>query len=53
MPKSLYAVEEEGDKDRSPDESHFGTDSLYHTAYVVKDFAHEVRGAPGGRVVLW
>ena len=43
MPKSLYALEEEVDKDRSPEESHFGADSLYHTAYVVKDFPHEVR----------
>jgi len=40
VPKSLYICtsEEDVDKDRSPD----GPDSIYHTAYVVKDFPHEV-----------
>ena len=43
MPKSLYFNrEEEEDKDRSPDESPFSGDTLYHTAYVMKDWPHEV-----------
>ena len=45
VPKSLYMNrddEDEKDKDRSPEESPFGTDSLYHTAYVMKDWPHEV-----------
>lgn len=43
VPKSLYisTSEEDVDKDRSPD----GPDSIYHTAYVVKDFPHEVTTA--------
>ena len=45
VPKSLYMNrddEDEKEKDRSPEESPFGTDSLYHTAYVMKDWPHEV-----------
>ena len=42
VPKSLYAVEDDMEKDRSPEDSHFRSDSLYHTAYVHKDFPHEV-----------
>ena len=43
VPKSLYFNrEEEEDKDRSPDESPFSRDTLYHTAYVMKDWPHEV-----------
>lgn len=40
VPKSMYIAtsEEEIDKDRSPD----GPDNIYHTAYAVKDFPHEV-----------
>ena len=36
-------VDEDMDKDKSPDEVPFGADTLYHTAYVVKDYPHEVR----------
>ncbi len=45
VPKSLYysREEDEENKDRSPEESPFGGDTLYHTAYVMKDWPHEVR----------
>ena len=43
VPKSLYFNrEEDEERDRSPEDSPFGGDSLYHTAYVMKDWPHEV-----------
>lgn len=39
VPKSLYQEEL---IDRSPDEPHLISDSLYQTAHVVKEFPHEV-----------
>ena len=43
MPKSLYITssDEDVDKERS-DEALLGPDAIYHTAYAVKDFPHEV-----------
>ena len=42
VPKSVYQVSEDHDPDRerSPDNA-FTPDTLYHTAYVVKDYAQE------------
>lgn len=42
VPKTLYMGDDDSEKDRSPDETPFGGESLYHTAYVVKDYPHEV-----------
>ena len=38
VPKSLYMADDEIDTD----ESSFRVDNVYHTAYVQKDYAHEV-----------
>ena len=35
-------TDDDSDKERSPEEAAFGPDNLYHTAYVVKDYPHEV-----------
>ena len=44
VPKSSYFNrEEDDDRDRSPEDSPFSGDTLYHTAYVMKDWPHEVR----------
>lgn len=47
VPKSMYTSisDEDIDVERAPDENVFGVDSIYHTAYVVKDFPHEVLNA--------
>ena len=36
-------ADDDSDKDRSPDEGPFGIKNLYLTAYVQKDYPHEVR----------
>lgn len=43
MPKNLYMTssDENVDKERT-DEGLLGPDAIYHTAYAVKDFPHEV-----------
>ena len=38
----LYNIDDEMDKDRSPEEPPLSADTLYHTAYSIKDFPHEV-----------
>jgi len=44
VPKSLYITssDEDVDKDRS-DEALLGPEAIYHTAYAVRDFPHEVQ----------
>ena len=47
VPKSLYKISDDEldrDKDRSPEDTPFTLDGLYHTAFVVRDFPHEVSG---------
>jgi len=43
VPKNLYITssDEDVDKERN-DEGLLGPDAIYHTAYAVKDFPHEV-----------
>ncbi|XP_025086727.1 SEC14-like protein 1 isoform X4 [Pomacea canaliculata] len=52
VPKSLYQEEL---IDRSPDEPHLISDSLYQTAHVVKEFPHEVliQVPQRGSVITW
>jgi hypothetical protein len=42
VPKTWYMRDDETEKDRSPGEHTFNSDSIYHTAHVVKEFPHEV-----------
>lgn len=44
VPKNLYITssDEDVDKERN-DEALLGPDAIYHTAYAVKDFPHEVQ----------
>lgn len=55
VPKSLYMSDEDPDKDLSPVETAFGPDNLYHTAFAVKDYPHEVliQVPQRGSVVTW
>jgi len=44
VPKNLYITssDEDVDKERT-DEALLGPDAIYHTAYAVRDFPHEVQ----------
>ena len=43
MPKSLYIASSDEDVDRDrTDEALLSPDAIYHTAYAVRDFPHEV-----------
>ena len=41
VPKSQY-MSDDVERDKSPEDRVFGEDTLYHTAYVAKDYPHEV-----------
>jgi len=43
VPKSLYIASSDEDVDRDrTDEALLSPDAIYHTAYAVRDFPHEV-----------
>ena len=46
IPKNLYITssDEDVDKERN-DDALLGPDAIYHTAYAVRDFPHEVQSA--------
>jgi len=44
VPKNLYITSSDEDVDRERNEDALlGPDAIYHTAYAVRDFPHEVR----------
>ena len=49
VPKSLYITSSDEDVDReTSDEALLGPEAIYHTAYAVRDFPHEVQLASRG-----